>query len=100
MRVCLEPLLALPGTEGVMDAQMLQGKRIAADWHAAYRIFCTVIHHLPFLVAHRLTRRNRNALPITDTELKLMAAAAIMGDSSRPKKGYNTPAATGTPSEL
>ena len=42
----------------------------------------------------------RNALPITDTELKLMAAAAIIGESSMPKKGYNTPAATGTPSTL
>lgn len=43
---------------------------------------------------------NRSALPITDTELKLMAAAAIIGESSMPKKGYNTPAATGTPNTL
>lgn len=50
--------------------------------------------------AHKLIRRNRKALVITDTELKLMAAAAIMGESSRPKKGYNTPAATGTPAAL
>ena len=28
-----------------------------------------------------------SALPITDTELKLMAAAAIMGLSRMPKKG-------------
>jgi len=32
-------------------------------------------------------RRNRKELLITDTELKLMATAAIIGDSSRPKKG-------------
>jgi hypothetical protein len=31
--------------------------------------------------------RNRSALAITDTELKLIAAAAIIGDSSRPKAG-------------
>ena len=37
---------------------------------------------------------------ITDTELKLIAAAAIMGDSSSPKTGYKTPAATGMPTEL
>ena len=43
---------------------------------------------------------NRNALPITDTELKLMAAAAIIGESNIPKKGYNTPAAIGTPKTL
>ena len=37
---------------------------------------------------------------ITETELKLIAAAAIMGLSSRPKNGYRIPAAMGTPSEL
>jgi len=31
--------------------------------------------------------RSRNELLITDTELKLMATAAIIGESSRPKKG-------------
>ena len=31
--------------------------------------------------------RNRNELLITETELKLMATAAIIGESSRPKKG-------------
>ena len=40
-------------------------------------------------VANRysLTRRSRKALPITDTEDRLMAALAIMGDSTRPKTG-------------
>jgi hypothetical protein len=32
-------------------------------------------------------RRNRSALPITDTELKLIAALAIIGLSSHPKIG-------------
>ncbi len=32
-------------------------------------------------------RRNRNALLTTDTELKLIAAAAIIGLRSRPKTG-------------
>jgi len=32
-------------------------------------------------------RRSRKALPITDTELKLMAAAAMIGLSSKPKAG-------------
>jgi hypothetical protein len=45
-------------------------------------------------------RLSLNALPITDTELRLMAAAASMGLSNRPKNGYNTPAATGTPTVL
>ena len=33
------------------------------------------------------TRRRRSALPITDTELRLIAAAAIIGLSSRPNTG-------------
>jgi hypothetical protein len=34
-------------------------------------------------------------LEITETELKLMAAAAIIGFRSRPKPGNSTPAASG-----
>jgi len=44
--------------------------------------------------------RSRRALPITDTELRDMAAAAMTGDSRIPKKGYSRPAATGTPRVL
>ena len=33
------------------------------------------------------TRRSRSALPMTETELKVIAAAAIIGDSSRPNDG-------------
>jgi hypothetical protein len=43
---------------------------------------------------------NRNAFAITETELKLIANAAIIGESKRPKKGYKTPAAIGIPSTL
>ena len=38
-------------------------------------------------ITYRLTRRSRSALPITETELKLMAAAAIIGLSRTPKNG-------------
>ena len=44
--------------------------------------------------------RKRKALLITDTELRLMARAAIIGDSSHPVNGNSTPAASGTPSAL
>lgn len=47
-----------------------------------------------------LVDRKRNALAITETELKLMAAAAIMGDNKIPKNGNRTPAAIGTPRVL
>jgi hypothetical protein len=42
------------------------------------------------------TRRNRSAFAMTDTELKVIAALAIIGLKSKPKNGYSTPAATGT----
>lgn len=37
---------------------------------------------------------------ITETELKLIAAAAIIGDNKIPKTGYKTPAAIGIPNTL
>jgi hypothetical protein len=43
---------------------------------------------------------NLNALVITDTELRLIASAAIIGDRSCPVSGYSTPAAKGMPSAL
>ena len=52
------------------------------------------------VAAYSRTARSRRALPITDTELSAMAAAAITGDSRMPATGYRTPAATGTPMAL
>ena len=49
---------------------------------------------------YNFTLLNRSEFAITDTELKLMAAAARIGLSRIPKNGYKTPAAIGTPSEL
>jgi len=43
---------------------------------------------------------SRNAFAITDTELKLIAAAANTGLNKIPKNGKRTPAATGTPRAL
>ena len=45
-------------------------------------------------------RLSRKAFEMTDTELRLMASAAIIGDSSQPVNGNSTPAASGTPSAL
>ena len=49
---------------------------------------------------HILKLLNRNEFIITETELKLIAAAAIMGDNNIPKTGYKTPAATEIPNTL
>ncbi len=51
-------------------------------------------------VPYSFVFRNRSAFVMTDTELKLMAAAAMMGLSRIPNFGYSTPAAIGTPTEL
>jgi hypothetical protein len=40
-----------------------------------------------FAAFHNFTLRNPRAFPITDTELKLIAAAAIMGLKRMPKNG-------------
>jgi hypothetical protein len=37
---------------------------------------------------------------MTETELRLIAALAIIGLNKRPKNGYNAPAAIGMPSVL
>ncbi len=46
-----------------------------------------IARHCCIFFTHRLTRRKRKALVITDTELKLIAAAAIIGESSNPNIG-------------
>ena len=46
------------------------------------------------------SERRRSAFAITETELKLIAAAASIGLSNNPNTGYRTPAASGTPSAL
>jgi len=42
--------------------------------------------------------RSRSAFPIIDTELKLIAALAIVGESGRPRAGYKDARCDGTPS--
>jgi hypothetical protein len=86
-----------------------QGPPVFGMWAVA----CCVVMTKPLkLAAHphwqsgfgkqdyRLYFRSRSAFAMTDTELKLMAAPAMMGLSRMPKKGYSTPAATGMPTVL
>jgi hypothetical protein len=49
---------------------------------------------------HNAILLSRRAFAITDTELNVIAALAIMGLSTIPKYGYKIPAATGTPMAL
>ena len=54
----------------------------------------------PLLTHHSLIVLSLSELAITETELKLIAAAAIIGFSSSPNAGNSTPAASGTPTAL
>jgi len=54
----------------------------------------------PQFPAYKETFRRRSALLMTDTELNVMAALAMIGLSSSPNQGYRTPAARGIPSVL
>ena len=59
-------------------------------------------HYLHYLrlTSYNLKLRSLNALTITETELNVIAALAIIGDSRIPTKGNKTPAAIGTPITL
>jgi len=56
--------------------------------------YYTIAIHYNFML------RSLSEFTITETELKLIANAAIIGDNKMPKKGYKTPAAIGMPSTL
>ena len=69
------------------------GSRVVSCCRASFLMNCM------FDAAYAWVRR-RSALPMTDTELKLIASAAMSGDSRMPVNGYSTPAAIGMPSAL
>lgn len=69
----LKTLLAAGKVRDIVVEQRMISGRLALD-------------SIGILSAHAM-RRNLSALPTTDTELKLMAAAAMMGDRSTPKNG-------------
>lgn len=58
------------------------------------------VHGRSSALRYNATRRNRSALLTTDTELKLIASAATIGESIQPSQGYSAPAASGTPMPL
>ncbi len=62
--------------------------RVPPDMLSAYG-------HVAIQPSSRIAR-SRSALRMTETELKLMAAAAAIGFSSHPVSGYGTPAARGS----
>src|SRR5579863_509257 len=77
---------------GIIARVWPRGRRTTRDLHFGPRTYVARFQSFTF--------RSRRALVITLTLLKLMAAAAKMGLSRMPKKGYKTPAAMGTPRAL
>ena len=58
-------------------------------------------YRLPlFRLAANQLARNLKALATTETDERLIANAAIIGESSSPVQGHSTPAAIGTPRAL
>lgn len=84
--VALAPMYA-PSRLFILNSLGLQLRNKGCPWAA-------------FFVYLNFTFLNLKELVITDTELKLIASAAIIGESSIPKKGYKIPAAIGIPSVL
>ena len=87
-------------THGAAQRQAGEDRKENETDSAARPIHILSIHVFWRSRFHSLTRRSRNAFPITDTELNVIAALAIVGLSSRPKNGYRTPAPMGTPITL
>ena len=73
----------------------MQVKRLYAQCKTIF--LCVENNYVP---TYNFRFRNRRAFTITDTELKLMATAANIGESNIPKNGYKIPAAIGTPKVL
>lgn len=74
-----------------------------ASWKVIMLDCCKRIlgrRHRECTCAHARTLRSRSAFAITEAELRLIASAAIIGDSNQPVSGYSSPAASGTPSAL
>src|SRR5690606_30773191 len=78
----------------------MPGRRSRPPRHAAAAPGNPRTAAVPHVIHHKRALRNRSALAITDTELKLIAAAASIGLNSRPRNGQSTPAAMGTPIAL
>ena len=71
------------------DAHPLLRRRCGGSWVPTRVPSDAIVAHdrRPRRDIHSSTCRRRSALPTTDSELKLIAAAAMMGLSSRPKAG-------------
>ena len=93
-----DPLAGHRGTRQAREQEQHgQRHRMNQPIHVALSITPVIVCSPP---THACALRNRRALTMTDTELNVIAALAIIGLSSNPNTGYSTPAAIGTPRTL
>ncbi|MNE63452.1 hypothetical protein D3C80_1588030 [compost metagenome] len=74
--------------------------RIANIVNYLFSLLSSAFLFVYFLSTSIVARFKRSEFKITETELKLIAAAAIIGDNRMPKLGYRSPAAKGMPKIL
>ena len=84
----------LPGVhaQSALLKQSFEQQRPADDLTPDYRALYDLLQSS--------TRRSRSALAMTETELNVIAALAIIGLRGSPNHGYSSPAAMGTPARL
>ncbi len=79
-----------------MDVDLAPALHSRLYEHSLIQTIFTALKHVRIQVSdlvglarshYRAALRRRNALPMTDTELRLIAALAMTGDNSTPKKG-------------
>jgi hypothetical protein len=75
------------GTDGdaILKRRMVAGLLVSISQGCSDLSFGLAV--VEDVAPHSRVKRSRSALPMTETELKLIAAAATIGLSSRPKAG-------------
>jgi len=94
--LCCLPTL----NQSFLRCQVSRNRRTVDGDRRSLGLSYVVVLLFPRPDTYNFTLRSLSEFVITDTELKLIAAAAKIGLSSNPKNGYRTPAAIGTPIEL
>ena len=89
-------------TREVTSSNLVVGTSLYSKLEAFINVsfFISPLNSHRFDIPYNFKFLKRSALTITDTELNVIAALAIIGLSRSPKIGYRTPAAIGTPNQI
>jgi len=94
--------MILPARPMPVEPERLRHEKCHADQtnQCRARNHSRIMTHDPGLFHPDQLARSRKAFATTETDERLIANAAIIGESSRPVQGHSTPAAIGTPRAL